>query len=99
MRQTMSYGAIANVFGLSNGTIHRIINDENYEPSKTEIRTKLGLPVMTSFICVSGEFISGAQTRGSLICVKCGAAFTSNAPKRKKCYTCTKYRKRRNEEM
>ena len=81
IKKNITYQDIADIYGVNKGTIHSIVNNENYEPTKPELRSKLGLPVMSEVQSINGEVITGAQTMGSKICIKCGAAFTSNAPK------------------
>ena len=64
-----------------------------YNPGK-KIRCRLGLPPMSTVIIVTGTIPDGTQSLGALLC-PCGRWFIPNTGKRKRCFVCTPFRRRK----
>lgn len=76
--------------GIPRGTLCRIAKG-GYEPQKTEMRQRLGLPPISSVTPVEGEIPGGSLSIGARQC-ECGRWFISNSPRRNKCFICSPYR-------
>jgi hypothetical protein len=64
-----------------------------YEPGP-RIRAKLGLPQIANVVVVEGVVPAGSQSIAAQQC-PCGQWFISNHPRRKRCFVCSPYRKKR----
>ena len=79
---------------ITHSTVKRIL--DGYEPRDPKIREAIGLPAYQGVTPVTGATIAlGAQSIGSLDCVRCGRPFIPNTAKRRLCFVCSKFRRRK----
>ena len=85
-----TYDQIAVKFGVSGGTIWKIIKNK-YMPRSYDTRISLGLPILGEVVSVNGAVAKGSLTMGSRPC-KCGRPFIPNHWSRQKCFICSPYK-------
>lgn len=91
---TQSWQKVGNKYGINKALARLIAN--GYQPG-AKIRAVLGLPEHRQVIAVAGEIVHpDALTIGSKLCIDCGRAFIPNHPRRKRCFICSPFRKRKN---
>ena len=86
-----SWKKVGDVYGI-NKAMARLVAG-GYKPGK-KTRAKLGLPKVSSVIVLFGEAPNGTQSLGALLC-PCGRWFIPNTGKRKRCFVCTPFRRRK----
>ncbi|HMN11816.1 MAG TPA: hypothetical protein PKD55_05770 [Bellilinea sp.] len=86
-----SWRKVAEPYGIFPDTARLIA--KGYEPGK-KIRERLGLPPAASVVVVYGVVPDGAQVLQAERC-QCGQYFIPNHPRRRKCFMCSPYRKRK----
>ena len=78
---------------ITHATVQRILDGR--EPKDPKIRMAIGLPAYQGVTVVTGDILPpGTQSIGALLC-PCGRWFIPNTGKRKRCFVCTPFRKRR----
>ena len=100
-----SYHSIGQYYGVNKGIIWAILNSD-YEPQDNSTRRRLGLPVSPTvnfFKQDEWEWVRVGMKQVQLQALsvrecECGQYFIPNAPKRRKCFICTPYRSRKNDE-
>lgn len=94
LKHVGGWQAVADLHGVGKTMVWRIANTD-YIPKDQTIRQKLGLPISAQVFPVMGEVLNGSVTMPTLICPNDGNPFIPNTPKRKQCYICVPYRKRK----
>jgi len=81
--------------GISPATLSAVARGRDPRRSP-QVREKLGLPGSDAFVevlSVSGGVAPGSSVLGpSRRCIRCGAPFVSNHPRRRRCFACSKPR-------
>ncbi len=94
-----TYQSIADIFGVNKGTIYSIVNNDNYRPIKPELRSRLGLLVLSEVECINGIIMSGSIAVESKKCPNDSKHserwYIPNTSKRDQCYECEPIRKRK----
>jgi len=80
-------------FGISGALAYRIVN-RDYEPMTPAIRYKLGLPVSARVVSVGAAIPNDTLALSASRC-ECGRWFIPNHPRRKLCFICSPYRRRK----
>lgn len=80
-------------FGISGALAYRIVK-RNYEPKTPAIRLALGLPVSAQVIAVFSPIPDDTLALSAKRC-QCGRWFIPNHPRRKLCFICSPYRRRK----
>jgi hypothetical protein len=93
-REKMTYQAIADGYGVHKAVVWRILHD-NYNPKDNLIRGALGLDIIIDCIDISGKLLEGSQVFGSKLCIQCERPFAPNTAKRKQCFDCEPFRRRK----
>jgi len=88
-----SWRLVAQKWRSTKGTVYRIAH--GYQPKTIKLLLHFDLPLPEArVIAVAGIVPDGTQTIGALRCV-CGDWFIPNHPRRRKCFVCSPYRKRK----
>lgn len=93
---TRSWREVGRKLGISKPQAYRIAHGD-YIPRSPKLCRKLGLPVLSARVRpIDGAIPDGTQALGARSCVRCGASFISNHPRRKRCYACSRPRQKAN---
>jgi hypothetical protein len=89
----ISYDCLAIKYQVNKFYLWHIIKTPGYIPPRS-VATKLDIELYASVIVIEGDVPNGAQVLRATRCV-CSQYFISNHPRRKKCFICSPYRKRK----
>lgn len=88
-----TWRAVGEAFGVSPALAWRMVR-QGYAPVDEAICARLGLPTRAQVTVVGGTVAAGAQVLGSQACERCGRAFVSNHPRRRRCFGCSPVRRK-----
>lgn len=89
----LSWRRIADMYGVSVGLIHAIAKN-GHVPKDEKVRKRLDLPPRIEITTIIGDIPDGTVSLGAMRC-RCGQWFISNHPRRRQCFICGPYRKRK----